>query len=409
MNPLWRHLPARAVLLLVVLLADANPSAAQLANSAWPKHQHDLQNTGRSSTLSGPIGPSPRILWRYRSRGGERRAAVTVAPDGTLIVPNGRHPISGHDPATGAMLWNAKQHGEIWTTIDRSQPAISSNGTIYFGERGNNLWSFTPPGTINWRYKVRADGDVETPPTVGPDGTIYMASDALSSGWFFAMNPDGSVKWKCITGGATHNVSPALSPDGETVYVTTGARILVAVDTATGVEIWRTILSPGGTGNRHSNFSPVIAPDGTIYVANLHGVSAMEPVNGTRLWEARFGSTQFSSPPALGADGTLYVGGTGAPSRFYALDPSDGSVLWSHRMTDEGRFKNTPAIIDANGNIFVGYATKYYAFDGDGDGAGNSRVLWTLDIGLVIESGLTLAADGLLIGGAGRDLVAIGD
>ncbi len=395
--------------LLALIVLTATPADAQLAVSAWPKHQHDLQNTGRSDTLRGPVGPTPRILWRYTSRGGERRAAVSVMPDGTLVVPNGRHPVSAHDPATGTVLWDTKQRGDIWAVIERSQPAISADGHIYFGERGNNLWSFTPPSTIDWRYKVRADGDVMTPPTVGPNGTIYMASDALAAGWFFAMNPDGSVKWKAVIGGSPHNVSPAPSHDASTVYITAGGNKLIAVDVDTGAERWRIVLAPGGSGSRHPNFSPVIAADGTIYVANMHGVSAVEPVAGVRLWEARFPATQFLSPPALGADGTLYVGGTSQPSTFYALDPVDGSVLWKHRMTLPGRFSNTPPIVDADGNVFVGSATAFYAFDGDGDGAGGGRVLWTLDIGLVIQSGLTLAADGLLVGGGGRELLAIVD
>jgi outer membrane protein assembly factor BamB len=53
-----------------------------------------------------------------------------------------------------------------------SSPAISSNGTIYFGSNDNNLYALGPDSITVWWYPT--DFDIESSPTIGPDGRIYF-------------------------------------------------------------------------------------------------------------------------------------------------------------------------------------------------------------------------------------------
>ncbi|MDC0219454.1 PQQ-binding-like beta-propeller repeat protein, partial [Verrucomicrobia bacterium] len=61
------------------------------------------------------------------------------------------------------------------------------------------------------------------------------------------------------------------------------------------------------TGGNVSS-SPAIGPDGTVYVgSNDNKLYAINGKSGVKLWEFETGGTVYSSP-AIGSDGTVYVG-----------------------------------------------------------------------------------------------------
>ena len=66
---------------------------------------------------------------------------------------------------------------------------------------------------------------------------------------------------------------------------------------------------------------------------------------------------EVHSSPAIGDDGTIYVGSH--DHKVYALNP-DGSLKWSH--TTGGEVRSSPAI-GGDGTVYVGsYDQKIYAF-----------------------------------------------
>ena len=60
-----------------------------------------------------------------------------------------------------------------------------------------------------WRFEC---DDVESSAVIGEDGTIYFGSDWV----LFALNPDGTEKWRYKTGGLIWS-APAVAEDG-TIY-----------------------------------------------------------------------------------------------------------------------------------------------------------------------------------------------
>ena len=93
------------------------------------------------------------------------------------------------------------------------------------------------------------------------------------------------------------------------------------------------------------------------------------------------------SSPAIGSDGTIYIGGT----HFYAVNP-DGTLKWIHET--EGLVQSSPAI-GADGTIYVGSRDGYfYAINPDGN------LKWKLGIGGAIVSSPAIGSDGTIyIGG----------
>ena len=94
-----------------------------------------------------------------------------------------------------------------------------------------------------------------------------------------------------------------------------------AAQPAPGTLKWRY-----GMGRRRSVVSsPAIGADGTIYVGSYYDnyLYAINP-DGTRKWRYETGYWVESSP-AIGADGTIYVGSL----NFYAINP-DGTLKWRY-------------------------------------------------------------------------------
>ena len=88
---------------------------------------------------------------------------------------------------------------------------------------GTEIWNFTTGGWV-------------VSPALSPDGkTVYAGSDDAS---LYAVDAaTGTQVWAFKTGYAVRS-SPALSPDGKTVYVGSGDSNLYAVDAATGKQVW---------------------------------------------------------------------------------------------------------------------------------------------------------------------------
>ena len=190
-----------------------------------------------------------------------------------------------------------------------SSPAVGRDGTIYFGSHDKQFYALKPDGTLRWKFAT--SGQIISSPAIAADGTIYVTS---TDGNLYALQPDGTVRWRLHTGGAMES-SPVLdangnvylsvnqddvsvSPDGKMrwqvgssflvdaspavaanggVYFSANGRILMAV-TPEGRPAWQVITDPN---TEHNNIvaAPVIGQDGTIYIANVAYLCAVNSTN----------------------------------------------------------------------------------------------------------------------------------
>ena len=106
--------------------------------------------------------------------------------------------------------------------------------------------------------------------------------------------------------------------------------------------------------------SPAIGADGTIYVGSNDNKLYAINFDGSRKWAFVTGG-DIQSSPAIGADGTIYVGSN--DKKLYAIN-SDGSKKWAFATGDW--IRSSPAI-GSDGTIYVGSEDgKLYALDPDG-------------------------------------------
>ncbi len=106
--------------------------------------------------------------------------------------------------------------------------------------------------------------------------------------------------------------------------------------------------------------SPAIGSDGTIYVGSKDNNLYATYPNGIEKWSFATGGDVVSSP-AIGSDGTIYVGSD--DKNLYAINP-DGTQKWAFLTDDE--VWSSPAI-GYDGTIYVGSTDgNLYAINPDG-------------------------------------------
>lgn len=252
-----------------------------------------------------------------------------LATDGTIYVQGMRGDMFAVTPE-GTQIWNTNvfDHGGVqnwfWMTSATLDPTeshvyIQSSQTGLPAFSTGHLFSFNAAtGALEWALPI-GDGYFATP-TVAADGTVYAGAQGTAGRLLYAINPDGSEKWRYAIGGQFSSVG--LDPSGEFVYATgpvpgIGGSHLVKLNTATGAEVWRQQVMSHGFIMINA---PVVGSDGTVYIATANGdqfnqnsVHAYAP-DGTHLWQFKI-DTVIWSTVAIGPNGTIYFGA----DQVYAL------------------------------------------------------------------------------------------
>jgi len=283
----------------------------------------------------------------------------------------------------GTLKWAFQTGGNV------AAPAISQDGTVYVGS--DKLYAINPDGSNKWEYQI--SNDFFNSPVLDSDGTIYVTSDS-SIGWgvvskrLNAINPDGTKKWE---------VQPVIGNWGSSsLAISSTEMIYFAADSLYAVNADGTIEWVFETDYLNHS-SPAIGNDGTIYVGTSSSYSpdngslyAINP-NGTLKWKFNFGCGMYS--PVLGSDSTIYVIGkyidphSGMLANdwvaLFAIN-SDGTLKWNFWS------KGGSLIIDTNGTIYF-MSDSLYAINPDG------TKKWTLQCR---GSSPTIGSNGILYTGS---------
>jgi probable HAF family extracellular repeat protein len=357
--------------------------------------------------LNGGGGPADRFY-----------SSPVVAASGNIYLA-GYDNTDPVDPANGAQtrhLYAITPSGTIaWRAVlgvtvaenppnfhgTESTPALAANGTIYICGPDWRLHAFNPDGTVKWVFPALGQnplsGPARTAPVIGSSGWIYVFLEEAIIGvqpqvymCIFQDNGASASKikeWPALQTDRPNGhaiSSPALGRDSS-LYIATADEVaqrgqLIALDVSNPqgpsgvVKKWQ-YPAQGAADIGMIVASPAIAADGTIYA----GVQDLRPggviqnpmvgrlialnPDGTLKWE--FLTTASGEPggaidssPAIGADGTIYVGvdliqGAVIGGYLVALNPLNGTKMWSFRDSPSlFSFETSPAIAP-DGKIYV--------------------------------------------------------
>ncbi|RIH81768.1 PQQ-like domain protein [Calidithermus terrae] len=268
---------------------------------------------------------------------------------------------------------------------------VGPDDTVYVGS-GNSVRAFANALVPKWTYNTSSS---VLGVSRGDDGTIYAWD---FGGTLYAINPDGTEKWKTDPLGNLEIRRVALTANG--LVVTAGGNTVRTFSAANGAPGWSDDVGESvysvvvdKSGNIWSNGSSSVrkhaptggvlatvaapsspggmamAPDGTIYVRTISNgviqVSAVSP-NATLKWSKSLSNTNNEraeadslSEPAVGPDGTIYICGTPTDPKYtgslFAVSPTAPTAslevpkwIYTHFELCEA----TPAVGN-NGQVYI--------------------------------------------------------
>jgi len=279
---------------------------------------------------------------------------------------------------------------DLIVTVDGS--AVAAEGSVTMN--ANHILVATCLKRVLWKCVV--DLPVyHSCPAVGDDGTIYFGSgmSALLPGTLYAVGSDGGLKWSY---NAAHTVySPVIGNDG-TIYIQDYSNAVYALAPG-GTLKWiyndYTYVYPHNVGQRN----PALGADGTIYIG-ADGLYAVNPSTGQRIWHfvhPVYPDRECLASPVVGQDGTIYA--VIGEDVLFAVEPS-GSRRWSFAFANEWEMSFTSPAIDQSGVIYLGVEAKwgstYYSHIYAINPNGSQRWKYPVDDGRYVRASPAVGPDG---------------
>jgi outer membrane protein assembly factor BamB len=207
------------------------PASGFHEKSGWPINPNgngsatsdlalDVNNTGNLMILFGGWSCVDEEIYEG-IYGGNNQQLVSVIPSTGGVAWTVNLP----GPSAAQLNWQSNYGGLADATVGNSCPAIGTDGTVYVGNFDglHAIDGATSAEKTGFPFLTGAD-DVLTAPAIGGDGTIFFGT---AGGSFYAINPDGSLRFKVSAGGRIAG-SPAIGPSGA-VYFTADDGNLYAV------------------------------------------------------------------------------------------------------------------------------------------------------------------------------------
>jgi len=372
------------IIFIIFTLFFTISSLVLSSSSPWPMFLHDPQHTGRSPYKGNEVN-----IFKWKFKTGEMiLSSPAIDSDGTIYVGSCDHNFYAINP-DGTLKWKFETGDEV-----RSSPAIGSDGSIYVGSRDGYFYAISPNGTLKWKFG--AAGKIDSSPAIGFDGTIYFGG----GDYIYAINSNGKLKGGGSTSGPI-KTSPAIGSDG-TIYIGSEDFAIYAIN-PDGTLKWKI-----GKFRIGDNTSPAIGSDGTIYIGTQDGYFFAISPNGTLKWKFET-NIPITSSPAIGSDGTIYIGTNGYNDNIFSMILSsycglfavnpNGTLKWKLKI---GWIDSSPAI-GSDGTIYIGSGDYIYAVNPNGS------TFTRFETGGSVFSSPAIGSDGTIyIGSSDGNLYAIG-
>jgi eukaryotic-like serine/threonine-protein kinase len=311
--------PATVLALLVVLLLVAIVAALASRPPTIPPslttYHGGPEHTG---VMPGP-GPAgaPRVAWTADLSG---RVPVTVMPvvaGGRVDVADESGTISVFDVTTGVVVDRIAIGSPV-----QSSPTVAGELLIVGADDGSLTAIELGSRRIRWHTPV-ASGPIRAS-LLALDDLVYAGSD---DGTLYVVDASSGTVRRSMAIGGPVNRGPAVAQGR--AYVGTGNGLVVAVDVATGQELWRrSDLGPGAIGTPTFANGSVYVSRGLQSASGPYAVLALSATDGTDRWPSPF-EPQGVRELVVGAvgDGTVFV--MAKDGFVYALDEPTGQQRWA--------------------------------------------------------------------------------
>lgn len=281
----------------------------------------------------GSFAVDPTLVEDFGSSGNN---TLVAGPDGSLWSAFDAQLLRWREDGAGGWTRTAFPLPSGYTEV-----RIASNGTVYVASQIGEVRKVTIDGAAIETTPIPGTNGM-TSPLVAADGTVtYVRTDVTGPPYVITTVvaqavPDGAGGWTTRELNALDNLAsanyPAISPDGETLYLANKAM--------TGVLVVRDGRVAGQVAGSGSLSTIVTSPDGTPYAIWRSGRVA-------RLAQTALSPT-IDAQPADAAVTLAADGETGAATFTAAAsgDPAP-AVRWQRRAPGSARFNDLPGATDA--------------------------------------------------------------
>ncbi len=259
------------------------------------------------------LEPSGAPRWTF-SRQTDGFHSVAVGKDNTIYVPSAANSLLAVNP-NNTLKWEFTVESGYAAC---SPPVIAPDGTVYCGFYNSGtsvgrLYAVRPNGTEKWRYAVTQP--VNTPAVDDSGTVIFGVPNPVNK--VYAIYASGIKKWESLVPGGSFYTQcyvyspPVIGGDG-TIYIASNRR-LTALNPSDGTAKWQHNNNEWTWAEASNPNGPAIDQNGIIYYGSIGGYSsgnmyAVNP-NGTQAWSYTCGS-QIYCQPTISAEGWVIFGTT---------------------------------------------------------------------------------------------------
>ncbi len=237
------------------------------------------------------------------------------------------------------------------------------NGNGVYNETGLlKKWPAKGP-EILWHFDNLGQG--HSSPAFA-NGLIYISTMFETTGYIYAITPDGKLKWKAPYGPEMSESYPGSRATpviaGDLLYIYSGLGVLTCMDSKNGNVKWRKNVFKDfdGTNIQWGVTETVVVDGGLVYVTpggKKNNVVALNRNNGDLVWTSPAkGETSAYCTPLLVELPARKLLVTMTANHIIGIDASTGKMLWSHPQTNRYQVHaNTPVYHDGGLFCFSGY------------------------------------------------------
>jgi outer membrane protein assembly factor BamB len=253
------------------------------------------------------------------------------------------------------LRWTFDTDGPIYAS-----PVVGYDGKIYVSSQDGTLYAIRPDGTTLWTFATRGPGlltgDIFASPVIDKNGVVYVTGFYDPNLYALDAN-SGAIKWVRSFNFTDPNdpnkghpfAPPAVGANGIIYQTLVYDPNLYAIDPCTGNLLWSTRLRPDpcyytttesvpcrskidqylDATRNHTSITSIILGQYkiTCHEGIWHGVTAQG-------WMNSLDSSGWSSP-AVGPDGTIYVG---LDDPFLRAVEPNGTIKWIKQFGLTGAF-----------------------------------------------------------------------
>jgi outer membrane protein assembly factor BamB len=307
----------------------------------------ELRNTTNHNALGDElwhISSDGHLLWKYNINPRKLTMEVglsspAIGSDGTIYIAGDRLYAINQD---GTLRWSAF---DTFPEMFRNAPVIGEDGTLYFVYHNIPLTAINPEnGSVKWTCTLGVNDHCLASPAIGPDGTIYAATQP---GLLYAVSQNGQILWNfdlaSVGFSGIFRSSPAVDGEGSIYFgINTGnpSSAFFALN-SDGTLKWKFEPSdlPDDVPYTHFDIysSPALGSDCGVYFGQEFGrVYSLNTADGSLIGMATTKSAITWSSPAIDSKGVLYIGDLSG--RIYAFQTgSKGlsqSAVWPKFRSD---------------------------------------------------------------------------